>query len=182
MNFQKQLLISLPPLMDNNFQKSCVYLEHHDGDGAKGWIINKELDTRVSVRLRKSLQLGINAPIFYGGPVDINSAFVLHTPDIKLQSTLIVDDDLCVTRDKEFIRLLNSNTFPTKFRIVIGRCSWGAGQLESEMLGSRTNGRTLWTSCPYSVNFMWNIDPKEQWERGIENSATTKVQEYLKNF
>jgi putative transcriptional regulator len=180
MNFNKQMLVSLPPLMDNNFQKSVVYLDSHDGDGAKGWIINKELENRVSVRLRKSIQLAINAPIFYGGPVDINSAFVLHSPDIRVPSTVLLNEELCVTRDKEMVAQLNQNHCPRYFRIVIGRCSWGAGQLESEMLGSRTNGKTLWTSCPYDPKYFWMV-PNEQWEKGIERSANSKVTNYL-NF
>ncbi len=69
MNMSQQFLVSLPMLGDSNFFKSVVYVENHDGDGAKGWIVNKELDNRVAVRLRKSIQLGINAPIYYGGPV-----------------------------------------------------------------------------------------------------------------
>ena len=44
MNFEQQMLISLPPLMDSNFQKSVIYLHQHNGDGASGWIVNKELD------------------------------------------------------------------------------------------------------------------------------------------
>jgi len=88
MNFEQQMLISLTPLMDSNFQKSVIYLHQHNGDGANGWIVNKELDNRVAVRLRKSIQLAINAPIFYGGPVDINSAFVIHSSEIKLASTV----------------------------------------------------------------------------------------------
>ena len=53
----QQFLVSLPMLGDSNFFKSVVYVENHDGDGAKGWIVNKELDNRVAVRLRKSIQL-----------------------------------------------------------------------------------------------------------------------------
>ena len=50
MNYKQQYLASLPSLADNNFNKSIVYVDNHDGDGARGWIINKELDNRVSVR------------------------------------------------------------------------------------------------------------------------------------
>lgn len=178
MNFEKQMLVSLPPLLDNNFQRSVVYLDTHNGDGASGWIINKELENRVAVRLRKSIQLAVSAPIFYGGPVEISSAFVLHTPEIRMKTTTQLTDDLCMSRDKEMIQTLNANNFPSWFRIVIGRCSWGAGQLESEMLGSRTNGRTLWTSCPYTHKYFWS-NPAEQWEQGIEASASNKISNYL---
>ena len=84
MNYKKQFLASLPQLADGNFNESIVYIDNHDGDGARGWIVNKELDARVAVRLRKSIQLGINAPIYYGGPVEVNQCYVLHSIDIML--------------------------------------------------------------------------------------------------
>lgn len=180
MNFEKQMLVSLPPLTDNNFQKSVVYLQEHDGDGASGWIINKELENRISVRLRKGIQLAVNAPIFYGGPVDINSAYVLHSGDLRLNSSQEIEDNLYVTRDKQMIDMLNSKNFPGRFRIIIGRCSWVAGQLESEVVGSRTNGKMLWTNCPYTNQYFWS-NPNDQWEQGIQNSAVQRTTDYL-NF
>jgi len=181
MMMQQQFLISLPTLVDSNFSKSLVYVDSHDGDGAKGWIVNKELDNRISVRLRKSIQLALNAPIYYGGPVEVNQAFVLHSDDVKIKQTVQLNDNLCVTRDESIINMLNEGNYPEYWRIVIGCCSWGAGQLESEMLGSRTNGKGLWINCPYDQQLMWQVLAENQWEKGIEYSATKKVADYL-NF
>ena len=181
MNMKQQFLASLPTLQDNNFLKSVIYVENHDGDGAKGWIINKELDQRVAVRLRKSIQLGINAPIFYGGPVEVNQCYVLHSSDIMLAQTVKINDNLCVTRDKAFIIMMNENKFPEHYRIIIGCSSWGPGQLESELLGSRTEGRSSWTNFNYTKDYMWNTPVNDQWHNGISNSANQKVSNYL-NF
>ena len=46
---EKQILVSLPNLVESNFKKSIVYVDQHDGDGAHGWILNKELDQRVGL-------------------------------------------------------------------------------------------------------------------------------------
>ena len=181
MNMSQQFLVSLPMLGDSNFFKSVVYVENHDGDGAKGWIVNKELDNRVAVRLRKSIQLGINAPIYYGGPVEVNQCFVLHSSDIMLAQSLKINDNLCVTRDKSIITMLNENKFPQNYRIIIGCASWGPGQLESELLGSRTGGKSMWVSADYQKDFMWSATAEEQWSYGIENSAKQKTTNYL-NF
>ena len=180
MNMKQQFLASLPTLQDGNFMQSVIYVDNHDGDGAKGWIINKELDSRVAVRLRKSIQLGINAPIFYGGPVEVNQCYVLHSSDIMLAQTMKINDNLCVTRDKSFIIMLNEKKFPQYYRIVLGCSSWGPGQLESELLGSRTGGKSSWTGFSYDKDFMWTCPANEQWNKGIENSANQKVSSYLK--
>ena len=181
MNMKKQFLCSLPTLGDSNFNQSVIYVENHDGDGAKGRIINKKLDNRVSVRLRKSIQLGIQADIYYGGPVETNQCYVLHTRDIMLAQSTKINENLCVTRDKAIITTLNENRFPQYYRIIIGSSSWGAGQLESELLGSRTNGASSWCNFPYTEEFMWKINPEQQWNTGIDRSAKSKVTNYL-NF
>ena len=181
MNYKKQFLCSLPGLGDTNFNQSVLYVDNHDGDGAKGWIINKVLDNRVAVRLRKSIQLGIQADIYYGGPVETNQCYVLHTKDIMLAQSMKINENLCVTRDKAIITTLNENRFPEFYRIIIGCSSWGPGQLESELLGSRTNGNSMWCNFPYTEDFMWKTDPAQQWNDGIEYSAKTKVTNYL-NF
>ena len=49
---------------DTNFRNSLVYIQKHSGDGAKGWVINKEVEPRVAVKLRKSIQLGVVCPIY----------------------------------------------------------------------------------------------------------------------
>ena len=181
MNYKQQYLASLPSLADNNFNKSIVYVDNHDGDGARGWIINKELDNRVSVRLRKRIQLGSNSPIYYGGPVEVNQCFVLHSIDIMLAQSSQINDNLAVTREKTIIQMFNENKYPAFYRIIIGCSSWGPGQLEGEMLGSRTNGRSMWTNFPYTEDFMWQVPHAEQWNKGIELSANAKVTNYL-NF
>ena len=167
---------------DNNFRNSIVYLNKHDGDGASGWVINKELDERVTTRLRKSIQLGIVCPIYYGGPVDVTQVYVLHSADKKIEGhTKELNNNFCMTRDKMMINLLNNNDFPEYWRVVIGSCSWGAGQLESELLGSRTAGRSMWNVLPYTEDLMWMTMPTAQWDKGIKKVASMMTETYL-NF
>mgnify|MGYP001166351122 FL=1 len=175
-------LLSLPHMHDNNFRNSIVYLNKHDGDGANGWVINKELESRVTTRLRKSIQLGIVCPIYYGGPVDVTQVYVLHSDDKHIQNnTITLNENLCMTRDKMMINMLNNNEFPKFWRVMVGSCSWGAGQLESELLGSRTGGRSMWNILPYCKDLMWNINPQQQWDHGIKQVATMMTKSYL-NF
>ena len=76
-----------------------------------------------------------------------------------------------MTRDKSIVNIMNIGQFPEFWRVIIGKASWGAGQLESEILGSRTNGVSGWVTVDYSDSLMWNTLPSKQWERAIEMSA-----------
>jgi putative AlgH/UPF0301 family transcriptional regulator len=78
---------------------------------------------------------------------------------------------LSVTKDKSIVNVMNIGQFPEYWRVIVGRSSWGAGQLESEMLGSRTNGISSWMSIEYSDQLMWQTMPSQQWERAISLSA-----------
>jgi len=167
---------------DPNFRSSVVYIEKHDGDGAKGWIINKELDARIAVRLRKSIKLGIVCPIYYGGPVQSNQVFVLHSSDVIIPDvTVQLNDNLCMTRDKAMVSRLNQHEFPMFWKLCVGCCTWGAGQLESEILGSRTNGHGIWHGIPYNSEMMWETLAVDQWEQGLDKGAVIATNSYL-NF
>ena len=58
LNTNASFLLSLPTMHDNNFKNSIVYIQKHSGDGASGWVINKELDLRVASKLRKRVVIG----------------------------------------------------------------------------------------------------------------------------
>lgn len=182
MNLTHKFLVSLPTITGGTFNKSVIYIDNHTGDGASGWIINKQLsDDSVTQRLRKGMRLAVDIPIFYGGPVDANQAVVLHSDDLKLPATKQMNTSLSMTRDKSIVNIMNIGQFPEYWRVIVGKATWGAGQLESEMLGSRTNGVSSWVSLDYSKDLMWNTLPSKQWERAIEMTASNLTENVL-NF
>lgn len=173
MNFKDKFLVSLPNLgSGNTFNKSLIYVDSHTGDGAHGWIVNKQLADDVSQRLRRGMKLNKDIPIFYGGPVDANSGVVIHSKDLHVPSTKSLNDTLNITRDKSIINILNMGQYPEFFKIIVGCSAWGPTQLENEMIGSRTGGASSWTVAPYSHELMWHVSGGEQWNTGIELAAS----------
>lgn len=182
MNLSNNFLVSLPTLNSGSFRHSLVYVDKHNGDGAAGWIVNRQLtDDHVVQRLRRGMGLTVDIPIYFGGPVESNNAVVLHSSDLKLPTTRVLTDELSVTRDKSIINIMNIGQFPEYWRVIVGCAKWGAGQVESELLGSRTNGISSWMQIPYSKKLMWNTLPSTQWEKAIEESAQTMTNNVL-NF
>ena len=157
-------------------------MHEHNGNGAAGWIINKPLDDKSSASVSQEMGLKEkNQPIYFGGPVNVEQAYVLHTPDLRLSNTIELTENLCLTREKHIINMLNLGNFPSKWKIVIGQSQWGPGQLESELLGSRTDGRSMWNVLPYTREMMWDTAPPNQWDSGVEQVATMMTKNYL-NF
>ena len=172
MSYKNNLLVSLPSVVDNSFNKSVIYVNNHTGDGASGWIINKQLDDNIAANLRKGMKLNVNVPIYHGGPVNITQAFVLHSNDLQLPQTVKLTDTLSVTRDRSIISVFNAGQFPVNWKIIVGESSWGAGQLESELLGSRSGGISSWATIPFNTDLVWNTNFGDMWDDGIRISAS----------
>jgi len=171
MNLTGDFLISIPSANVGTFNRSVVLMSEHTGNGAQGWIVNKQLDDKVSQRLRKGMSLTRDIPLYFGGPVDVNNAVVIHSNDLTLPSTRRLTDTLSITKDKSIVNVMNIGQFPEYWRVIVGKSQWGAGQLESEILGSRNNGVGTWMSLDYTDQLMWQTMPSKQWERSIELSA-----------
>lgn len=180
MSLKNQFLVSLPNITSGSFHKSVVYLQTHNGDGAKGWIVNKQLDENTAAKLRRGMKLNLNVPVFYGGPVDINNACIIHSKDFHIPNSISLNDHMSMTRDKAIIDILNIGQYPEYWKLIVGSSSWGPGQLESEMLGSRTNGKASWTSAAFSTDLIWQTSVHEQWNKGIELSAQQMSTNLLK--
>lgn len=180
MNLSNKFLISLPTIPQGSFHKSLVYVNEHTGDGAHGWIVNQQLEDSTATKLRNGMKLNLNCPVFYGGPVDVNSAYIIHSKDFHIPSTISLNNDLSLTRDKAVIDILNIGQYPEYWRLVVGSSTWGSGQLESEILGSRTNGVSSWSYIDFTTKLMWNTLPSEQWNTGIEKYAEHMTKNILK--
>lgn len=179
MSYEDTFLISMPTMRDLSFNKTVIYMNEYSLSGASGWIINRPLEVDVSTRLRNGMGLTKRVPLFYGGPVDVNHAYVLHSNDFKIPSTIQLNDELSVTRDKAIINVFNIGQFPEYWRIIVGHSQWGPGQLENEVAGIYKNGMASWTTCDYSNQLMWNTEQSKQWDIAIQMSAENMTEKFL---
>ena len=75
---------------------------------------------------------------------------------------------------------MNIGQFPEFWKVIVGRSSWGAGQLESEILGSRNNGISNWMYLDYTPQLMWDTLPSKQWKTAIELGAQEMTKQVFK--
>ena len=93
MNLSNHFLIAMPSMHDPIFGGSVVYLCEHNERGALGVVINKPMDITIDHLLeRLNMKLEIHAPIskpvMFGGPVQEDRGFVLHSPVTEFTSML----------------------------------------------------------------------------------------------
>ena len=133
------LLISKPLIGDGFFEQSVVYLTTHDKDGSLGFTLNKNSSLLAQDFMN---HLPGEDPIYYGGPVEQDALFYLHTMDtlngaIHAGNGLYLGGDYTVLQDAiKTARELDLEAVRCKF--FLGYSGWAAGQLEEEI------GRGTW--------------------------------------
>ncbi|WP_430912501.1 YqgE/AlgH family protein [Methylobacterium sp. sgz302541] len=169
-----QFLVAMPGMSDERFVRSVIYVCAHSADGAMGIIVNKpvtdinmpdllvQLDVAPetdAIRLRERVG---HMPVLMGGPVEGKRGFVLHTDDFHIaQSTLIIDDGICLTATVEILRAIATGDGPASAVLALGYAGWQAGQLESEILA---NG---WLNCPADPELIFNAALDTKYERTL---------------
>jgi putative transcriptional regulator len=146
-NLTNHFLIAMPGLQDAVFSRSVVYVCEHNEHGALGLVINKPCDIDMK-RLFEKVDLPLrredlsNAPVFQGGPVQIERGFVLHEhffagidkpAESVYASTMTIPGGLEMTTSKDVLEALSSGAGPRKVLVSLGYAAWGEGQLESEL-------------------------------------------------
>ncbi len=173
-SLEGQFLIAMPSLRDGPFARSVVYMCAHRDDGAMGLIINHRADEINFAELLSQLGVmpaepAIRLPtraegvrVMRGGPVETGRGFVLHSTDYgSIDSTVKIDDDVCLTATIDILRAIAKGTGPSQAVLALGYAGWASGQLESEILA---NG---WLTCPADPELIFGADDASKYDRAL---------------
>lgn len=149
LNLTDHFLIAMPSMLDPVFGGTVVYLCEHNQNGALGVVINKPvgmtmdvLFDRINLKLkvvhdapavRPDLSLS-RTPVMFGGPVQVERGFVLHTAMNPFSSTLRVTDEISLTTSKDVLEAVAHGDGPRQVLVSLGCSGWSAGQLEEELV------------------------------------------------
>ena len=168
-----QLLVASEAIGDPRFFHSVVLLLRHDANGAFGIVINHPLGERALAAIladasgkndaEKDLDSGVegNIGVFFGGPVQPERGFVVHSADYRRADTLIVGETLAMTASKEVLRDIGRKKGPAHYLFALGYAGWGGGQLEGEI------ARNAWFTAPAEPGLVFDADPATIWERAL---------------
>ncbi len=161
-----KLLVADSNLRDPRFVQSIVLLFRYGKDGAAGLILNHPTPTGVSklfpqitgVQKRKDL-------IHLGGPVSIESLFVLLQGQDVGENAERIFENIFITTDKSTIqKLIGKIGNEKQLRLYAGYAGWGVGQLELEIAGG------YWHVLPAETKAIFHNNPTEVWREFLERS------------
>lgn len=158
-----QVLIAMPGMGDPRFAQSVVYMCAHSSEGAMGLIVNKPVGGDASLaQLVDDLKLDgtpkRNLPLHFGGPVEPERGFVLHSTDfMSEEGTKIITGGIALTTTVEILERLAEGEGPRDALLILGYSGWGPGQLEDEIL---QNG---WLTAKIDKSTIFAPDPEGKW-------------------
>lgn len=155
-NLTHHFLIAMPNMADPYFTKSLTYICEHNEQGALGLVLTRAVDLTLS-NLLEQIEIPIASPeigaiqVHFGGPVQTDRGFVLHSPAGTWQSTLRVNDEIALTTSKDILEAVARGEGPDKFFITLGYAGWAPGQLEHEM------SLNAWLSVPAEPSLIFDL-------------------------
>lgn len=156
-------LIAMPQLDDPNFFHSVTYICQHDSSGAMGVMINRPLELQLQ-EIFDHLQIGSSKhavgtqPVYFGGPVQPNHGFVLHSPGKRWQGTMSISGEVALTASSDILHDIANDGGPQQALVALGYAGWGPGQLEEEM------AQNAWLNVPADASIIFDRPFDQRWQ------------------
>ena len=127
------LLVADPFLKDPNFLRTVVFLCEHQDEGSFGFVLNRKYENTLD-ELIPELE-GHQLPLYYGGPVQIDTIHFLHQYPEEIPGGLEVMKGVYWGGDFEkVVDMIKNEIIDTaKIRFYIGYSGWTSGQLSNEL-------------------------------------------------
>ncbi len=159
-------LISTPQMPDPRFAEQVILICAHGEDGAMGVAVNKPNPYFSLEEILRSAELPVPdkklPPVYIGGPVELESAFVLYRSSYQVGHQLEIGESLCLSRESKILEDISEGRGPEDYLFLLGYAGWGPGQLESELLADG------WLSLPASESIIFDILDENKWRTAAD--------------
>ncbi len=155
-------LVSTPQMPDPRFEEHVIYICAHNSEGAMGVSVNRPNHIFSLAEILQGANLPVPdkklAPVYIGGPVELESAFILYLSDYSVEHKLDISETVSLTRETKVLEEIARGGGPSTYLFILGYTGWGPGQLENELL---ENG---WLTLPASDNIIFNMPDELKWK------------------
>lgn len=133
-----QLLIATPVLNGPPFEHTVILVAQHDKNGAVGIVINRPLGARPIAGVLQAAGVdssGVkgNVQLYFGGPLDPQIGFVLHSAEYHGGSTLDIDGRVALSTGAQILRDIGLGKGPRRSLVAFGYAGWAPQQLDNEL-------------------------------------------------
>lgn len=155
-------LVSTPQMPDPRFEEQVIYICAHSNEGAMGLAINKPNSAFTLAEVLQGADLPIPElelpPVYVGGPVELESAFILYRSDYSTEYQLEVTSTVSLSRETKVLEDIANGCGPQSYLFLLGYTGWGPGQLERELVDDG------WLTVPADDNIIFVLPDDEKWK------------------
>ena len=126
-----------------------------------GAISLKDLFGELGIKEAETRKIDLH----YGGPVEFNRGFVLHSDDYAGASTQLFRNGIALSTGPDIVRAVAEGHGPKRTKFLAGYAGWGAGQLEREM------SRGDWLVAPADPELIFSTEPASVWEKALQHAG-----------
>ena len=143
--------------------RTVVFLTEHTEEGSVGFVINRRYENTLD-ELIPEID-GHKLPVYYGGPVQMNTIHFLHKYPEEIPGGLEVMPGVFWGGDFDsVVNLINTEKLDIgKIRFYIGYSGWSAGQLETE------RKEKTWLTVEASRNLLFHDNAEEIWKDALKH-------------
>ena len=171
-SLQGKFLISSPNINDTIFKKSLIYIISDNEDGSMGIIVNKPAHkVNVTSLIGENIEEGIiqKPQVYYGGPVELDKGFILHTNDYKSDKSHIkLDNGLILSSDFSTIKKIVMGSGPSKSILALGYTGWSSFQLHAELK------KNDWFELDLDSDIIFAKNHSKKWDQAISKLGINK--------
>jgi putative transcriptional regulator len=176
------LLVSPPAMIDSRFEKTVLLLTHHGEVGSLALCVNRLTEHKVNDILKElDLKLEKNFPLYWGGPVNPSTIWMLHSKEWRVNTTISINENWSLTSHVTMFHRLKDDDVPKKFRIFFGQASWSPGQLRGELEGDPPWNKSHSWLIVKNPNPIWLMDTsaKNLWIEATQTCGEQAVEKWL---
>ena len=161
-------LVAAPGMADPRFAETVIYMVEHNREGGFGLIVNRLAMAQDFAAFLAEVGVETDSPpeghalLHYGGPVDPQSGFVLHTADYADAATIPIDGRYAMTQGRTILRAIAEGHGPRSYLIAFGYAGWAPGQLEGEMAAED------WVTSSAEEAILFDRDYASKWRRAFD--------------
>jgi putative transcriptional regulator len=161
-----KLLVAMPTMSDPRFERAVILLCAHSESGAMGILLNKTLDALSFTELLEQLDIpevgdASKIKVHFGGPVDTERGFVVHSTDLLHETTLVIGEGMALTATIDMLKSIAMGTGPDNSFLALGYAGWGPGQLEQEI---QENG---WLVVTPDTDIVFGAALDQKWRAAV---------------
>lgn len=100
-------------------------------------------------------------PIHFGGPVEANRGFVLHSSDVISDDSVVDASGIALTASLNILQQIASGKGPRNGMLLLGYAGWSPGQLEGEIEGGS------WIVLPATQQLVFDTHNDLKWSMAV---------------